>query len=76
MLDESLKRKPFWMVWSPQGRAPAFKHSSESSAVAEAKRLARQCPEQDFYVLKAVSGWTRPPLPVQQLDLDPTFIPF
>jgi hypothetical protein len=48
--------RPFWMVWNPNGRAPSFKHASEGSAVAEAERLARQCPGQTFVVLRAIEA--------------------
>lgn len=45
--------EPFWMVWNEQGRLPAVKHTLYQRAVAEAERLARQCPGQRFYVLQA-----------------------
>jgi hypothetical protein len=45
----------FWMVWSPQGRAPTMKHWDKDYAQAEAARLAAQNPGHHFYVLKAVS---------------------
>lgn len=47
----------FWMVWSPQGRAPTFKHTSKDSADTEAARLAKLNPGNQFFVLKAVGGW-------------------
>ena len=31
----------FWMVYREGGRAPVFKHTTENSAVAEAKRVSR-----------------------------------
>jgi hypothetical protein len=48
----------FWMVWSPQGRAPTHKHYSKESAETEAKRLAGIHAGSQFFVLKAVSGVT------------------
>lgn len=44
----------FWMVFREGGRAPAFKHSTEASAVAEAKRIARESGEA-VHVLVAVA---------------------
>lgn len=45
----------FYLVWNPTGTNPRCRHSSASSALAEAKRLAAIAPGQDFYVLHAVS---------------------
>jgi hypothetical protein len=50
----------FWMVWSPQGRAPTVKHQSKESAKAEARRLAVVAPGDDFFVLKAIGGYRMP----------------
>ena len=41
----------FYVVWSPQGFAPKFRHGSETSAEEEAKRLARENPGKKFHVL-------------------------
>ncbi len=49
-------RKPFWMVWSPQGHAPTYKHASEYAARGEAERLARVHPGSQFVVLQAMSA--------------------
>lgn len=46
----------FWMVWSPQGRAPTMKHWTRDDADREALRLASSNPGLEFYVLKAVGG--------------------
>jgi hypothetical protein len=43
----------FWMIWSPAGRAPMVQHDSPNKARAEAERLARANPGQQFYVLEA-----------------------
>lgn len=51
-------RPKFWMIWSPQGRAPTYQHTSRVSADAEAERLAKANPGAEFFVLKAVSGKT------------------
>lgn len=52
----------FWMVWSPQGRGPTYKHETRKSANDEAKRLSLNCPGQHFYVLKAMGGFTAIPV--------------
>lgn len=49
MENESVK---FWMVYGLHQRAPAYRHKSESSAVDEAKRLAREHPGIHFFVLE------------------------
>ncbi|WP_370601141.1 hypothetical protein [Pseudomonas nitroreducens] len=43
----------FWMVWNPQAYAPTVKHPTYQAAEAEAERLARSNPGQDFYLLQA-----------------------
>lgn len=46
--------EPFWLVWNPQGRSPVYRHGSLKSAQAEAARLARNNPGEEFYVLATV----------------------
>jgi len=46
---------PFWLVWNPVGTNPKFRHASEIQATTEAKRLAKDCPGQNFYVLEGKS---------------------
>ena len=48
-------KSPFWMVWNPQGRTPAFKHVSLAQATNEAERLARLNPSEVFYVLESIA---------------------
>ena len=43
-----------WVVYNPAGRAPSFTHSTYESAKAEAKRLARLNPDQNFHVMESV----------------------
>lgn len=82
MLNELYQPKDepdFWMVWSPQGRAPTVKHGTAHGAMEEAKRLARNVRGAQFYVLHAVAKATipEPPVHVTKLahDLDQE-IPF
>lgn len=46
----------FWFVWNPSAGIPRARHSSKGSAQAEAERLARLHPGQQFIVLKSVGG--------------------
>lgn len=62
----------FWMVWSPNGRAPTHQHPTLDSAETEAKRLAAQT-GQSFAVLEAVSAFRKKPPeqpPVERIRLD------
>lgn len=45
----------FWLVWTPQGGHPKYKHSTRELAEMESARLAKQHPDREFYVLKCVS---------------------
>ena len=53
MTDQPGGRK-FWLVWSPTGRSPVVRHTTEESATQEATRLARAHPGGAFYVLEPV----------------------
>jgi hypothetical protein len=44
----------FWMVYSPQGRAPTYQHGTPNDAKKEAERLAALSPGQQFFVLEAI----------------------
>lgn len=44
----------FWMVWSPRGGSPKYKHSSLESAQVEAKRLSQKFNGRHFYILECV----------------------
>lgn len=44
----------FWVVWNPCGGAPTVRHRVFEDARREAKRLARETPDQQFFVLKSV----------------------
>jgi hypothetical protein len=41
----------FFVVWNPERGLPRFKHDNYQAAVTEAKRLARETPDEPFYVL-------------------------
>lgn len=43
----------FWMVWNPAANAPRHRHDYEGGAIAEAERLARLHPGQEFFILEA-----------------------
>lgn len=69
----------FWMVWSPSGRGPTYKHDTRKSADDEAKRLARACPSQQFFVLKAMGGFIAVPVVPDEpeaIDMVADEIPF
>lgn len=50
----------FYLVWRVGGRAPTYVHRTYQGAEAEAKRLAREVPTEDFVVLGAISAWRQP----------------
>lgn len=47
--------EPFWMVYGGGQGAPRVMHATREIAEAEAKRLARNNPGVEFYVLESVS---------------------
>lgn len=49
----------FWLVWSEQGGVPMVKHTTEQSAVDEARRLALKHRERQFYVLQSMVTWVQ-----------------
>lgn len=59
----------FWMVYGLHQRQPVYRHKSQASAVAEAKRLARLHPEVEFFVLETTHH-------VVKRDVDVTGIGF
>lgn len=57
----------FWMV---QGNEPAIvRHATRGLAEAEANRLARKHPGQDFWVMEAVTVFRR--IDVERIELTP-----
>jgi len=59
----------FWLVWTPNGSNPCFRHSAESLARTEAERLARRAPGQEFFVVEAKSLAQVTPPPSITVDL-------
>lgn len=69
-------RERFWLVWCPSGPTmPRVRHTSGSSAISEAKRLAGANPGQQFFVLEAI-GSAKTHDPVEWTELDETHVPF
>lgn len=60
----------FCLVWNPEGNMPRHRHDDHQSAVTEAKRLAKANPDQEFFVLVAVSR-VKMKDPVEVIDLVP-----
>jgi hypothetical protein len=54
--DEQKSR--FWMVWTPAGRPPVFRHTSYGSAEREARRLAGENSGMEFFVLASEVSFT------------------
>ena len=75
-MDATMKidNAPFWLVWNPQGHSPQYQHSSTHSAEAEAKRLARNNPGQEFYVLAPIAKLVKQDVEETRYKLDE--IPF
>lgn len=59
----------FFLVWNPNGRNPTYRHPSNSSAEAEARRLARDNIGEEFFIChaKAVAK-AIDPVTVEKLD--------
>jgi len=51
---------PGFFVWNPARGRPQFQHATYDAAVAEAKRLAGECPGEEFFVLGAFERFKRP----------------
>lgn len=59
----------FWMVWCAQDRAPTYKHTSILSAQNEAARLFKMRPDQQYFVLEAVSVVEHAEMPVKHTPM-------
>lgn len=49
------QKEELYVIWNPKGKNPHYKHTSLEDAEKEAERLAKENPNQEFYVLKAIS---------------------
>lgn len=59
----------FWLVWNPASpKTPRYRHASRESADIEAFRLAREHPDQAFYVMEWVGGTFLKQLKPQEPD--------
>lgn len=65
----------FYLVWNPEGANPRFRHSTQTRALIEAKRLAAASPGTEFYVLHALSV-SRVKDPVETVCLSIDGLPF
>ncbi|MFG1461787.1 hypothetical protein V5F77_02725 [Xanthobacter sp. DSM 24535] len=66
-----MSEKAFFLVWNPEGRTPHYRHPSQASALAEAKRLAALNPGQKFYVLQPLAiAATRDPVEIVHLVVE------
>lgn len=50
-----MEQEAFFLVWNPKTAHARYRHGSESQALDEARRLAAANPNDEFYVLEAVS---------------------
>lgn len=73
-MAQPTKEPPFWLVWSPQGQPPRYRHQSRSLAEDEALRLARANPGNEFYVLCPVTLLTKADVRIERYAIDD--IPF
>lgn len=59
----------FYVVWNPAGGPPSYRHPHYASAIAEARRLARGNPAEQFIVLAALAtAKVRDPVEVTDFD--------
>lgn len=42
----------FWLVWTPTGLNPSYRHSTQAAAEMEAKRLSIKEPGKEFFVME------------------------
>lgn len=67
---------PFWLVWNPDGNMPRHRHASFMDAETEAKRLARNNPGQEFFVLRPVSATVKSDVVTRRFQPSDCEIPF
>lgn len=60
--------RTFWMVYGAGQRAPTARHKTAESAIFEARRLARQVPDTEFFVLQTVAHVVKRDVEVTLMD--------
>lgn len=73
-MNKNTDDPPFYLVWNPQRGLPAFQHPTMQEAEEEAKRLARDNPGENFFVLAPMHRFKKNDLEHEQYDVD--LIPF
>lgn len=63
----------FFVVWCPTRGAPTVRHRNRDAATAEATRLARANPGEDFFVLAALARVAKTDVVVEDFGME---IPF
>jgi hypothetical protein len=66
-----MKPQPFFLVWNPTRGAPTVKQATYGIAENEAKRLARQAPGEEFFVLACVARVQKIDVGVTRFTIDP-----
>lgn len=69
-----MSTESFFLVWTPGGSSPTYRHPNKSSALKEAERLAKCNKGLRFYVLEAISESVS--RDVQTITLVPPELPF
>ena len=64
------EQSPFCLVWNPDREMPKRKQHDQETATTEAKRLARQNPGEEFFVLICAARVVHGETIVEQFDLD------
>lgn len=66
-----MRPQPFFLIWNPSRGAPTVKQATYPIAEAEAKRLARQAPGEEFFILAAVARVEKIDVGVTRFEIDP-----
>lgn len=68
--------KTFWMIHGTGTREPTMRHESLHGAKAELKRLARNHPDTEFYLLQAIGVAKKIDVQYEECDGYSDGIPF
>lgn len=64
--------KPFWILWSPQGKTPPrVKFPTEKQALRIAEKMAAEHPGSEFFVLLTVARSVRREVTTERFDPPP-----